>query len=269
MLTLDRRFTFRGQSVAWGAVGDGPPLVMVHGTPFSSQVWRRIAPLMASRRRVFFYDLLGYGQSERKDGQDVSPAIQTMLFAALLREWGLERPEILAHDFGGMTALRAHYLEGCGYGRLTLVDPVALPPSGSPFFRHVAAHEAAFAGQPDYTHEALLRVYIQGAAHDPLTDEAMGIYMRPWQGEVGRPAFYRQIAQMKDRYLEEIEASYGPMDWPVVILWGEQDRWIPVSVGERLASKLTGGALTRVPGAGHLVQEDAPEAIVAALFQGL
>ena len=168
-----------------------------------------------------------------------------------------------------MTALRAHYLEGCGYSRLTLVDPVALPPSGSPFFRHVAVHEAAFAGLPDYAHEALLRGYLQGAAHDPLTAEAMGIYMGPWQGAVGRPAFYRQIAHMKDRYLEEIEASYRPMDWPVAILWGEQDRWIPISVGERLASRLTGGALTRVPGAGHLVQEDAPEAIVAALFQGL
>ncbi|QCI67967.1 alpha/beta fold hydrolase [Phreatobacter stygius] len=269
MLTLDRRFRFRGQSVAWGSMGDGPPLVMIHGTPFSAQVWRRIAPLAASRRRVFVFDLLGYGQSEQGDGQDVSPAVQTVLFAALLREWGLETPEILAHDFGGMTALRAHYLHACRYHRLTLVNPVALPPSGSPFFRHVAAHEQAFAGLPDYAHDALLRVYIQGAARDPLTDEAMAIYMAPWQGETGRPAFYRQVAQMNDRYLEDIEPSYGPMDWPVEILWGEQDRWIPIAQGERLASKLTGGALTGVPDAGHLVQEDAPEAIVAALFKGL
>jgi pimeloyl-ACP methyl ester carboxylesterase len=268
MLTLDQRFTFNGESVAWGAIGDGPPLVMVHGTPFSAQVWRRIAPLMASRHRVFFFDMLGYGQSEMRNGQNVSPAIQTRLLVALLREWGLERPAMLAHDFGGMNTLRAHYLEGCAYGRLTLVDPVALPPSGSPFFRHVAAYEEAFAGLPDYAHEALLRTYLQGAAHDPLTEEAMGIYMRPWQGETGRPAFYRQIAQMQDRYLEEIEPSYGPMDFPVTILWGGEDRWIPISQGERLASRLTGGRLTRVSGAGHLVQEDAPEAIIAALFQG-
>ncbi|MGK9169981.1 alpha/beta hydrolase [Inquilinus limosus] len=269
MLTLDRRFEFRGQAVAWGAIGDGPPLVLLHGTPFSSQAWRRIAPLAASRRRVYVFDLLGYGQSEQRDGQDVSPAVQTVLFAALLREWGLEEPEILAHDFGGMTALRACYLEGCRYGRLTLVDPVALAPSGSPFFRHVAAHEAAFAGLPDHAHDALLRVYIQGAARNPLTEEAMGIYMRPWQGETGRPAFYRQIAQMDDRYLTEIEPRYAAMGWPVEILWGEQDAWIPIAQGERLAAKLTGGRLTRVPDAGHLVQEDAPEAIVAALFQGM
>jgi pimeloyl-ACP methyl ester carboxylesterase len=269
MLTLDRHFAFRGQSVAWGVIGDGPPLVLVHGTPFSSQVWRRIAPLAATRRRVYLFDLLGYGQSEQRDGQDVSPAVQTVLFAALLREWGLEQPEVLAHDFGGMTALRAHYLEGCRYRRLTLVDPVALPPSGSPFFLHVARHEQAFAGLPDYAHDALLRVYLQGAARNPLTEEAMAIHMRPWQGEVGRPAFYRQIAQMHDRYLEEVEPSYGPMPWPVEIVWGEEDAWIPIAQGERLAAKLTGGALTRVPASGHLMQEDAPEAIVAALFRGM
>jgi pimeloyl-ACP methyl ester carboxylesterase len=267
MLTLDRTFEFDGQAVAWGGIGDGRPLVLVHGTPFSSQVWRRIAPLAARHRRVLFFDLLGYGESEKRDGQDVSPAVQSRLFAALLREWGLESPEVLAHDFGGMTALRGHYLEGLRYERLTLVDPVALPPSGSPFFLHVARHEAAFAGLPDYAHDALLRVYIQGAAHRSLTDEAMAIHMRPWQGETGRPSFYRQIAQMSDRYLEEMEPLYGPMDWPVEILWGERDAWIPIAQGETLASRLTGGALTRVPNAGHLVQEDAPEAIVAALFQ--
>jgi pimeloyl-ACP methyl ester carboxylesterase len=267
MLTLDRRFTFRGQNVAWGAFGDGPPLVLVHGTPFSSQVWRRIAPLAASRWRVHVFDLLGYGQSEQGDGQDVSPAVQNALFAALLQEWGLEEPEVVAHDFGGMAVLRAHYLDGCRYRRLTLIDPVALSPCGSPFFLHVARHEAAFAGVPDYTHDALLRAYIGASTHSPLTEEALAIYMRPWQGLVGRPAFYRQIAQMHDRYLQEVEPSYGPMPWPVEILWGEQDHWIPIAQGERLAAKLTGGALTRVPDAGHLVQEDAPEAIVAALFR--
>jgi pimeloyl-ACP methyl ester carboxylesterase len=268
MLVLDRHIEFEGQKVAWGCMGDGPPLVMLHGTPFSSQVWRRIAPLVASRRRVFFFDMLGYGRSEKRSGQDVSAKIQTALFATLLREWGLTGPEILAHDVGGMIALRAHYLEGCRYRRLTLIDPVVFAPVGSPFFRHVAEHEEAFAGLPDYAHDAMLRAYIQGAARHPLTPEAMGIYMRPWQGKTGRPAFYRQIAQLKDRYAEEIECSYGPMNWPVEIIWGEEDSWIPLAQGELLASKLTGGLLMRVPNAGHLVQEDAPEAIVAALLNG-
>lgn len=267
MLELRNVLNFEGQSVAWGVMGDGDPLVLLHGTPFSTQVWRRIAPLLARRWRVYYFDLLGYGRSEKSAGQDVSLGVQNRLLAALCREWELTRPEILCHDFGGATALRAHYLDGLRYRRLTLVDPVAVAPSGSPFVTHVREHEAAFAGLPAYAHDALLRAYLQSAAHAALSDEAFEIYLQPWRGEVGQPAFYRQIAQMDQRYTEEVESAYGPMDCPVRILWGEQDQWIPIERGRRLAESLTGGALTVVPGAGHLVQEDAPEAIVAAMLE--
>lgn len=266
MLELPYRFNFEGRPVAWGAAGDGDPLVLVHGTPFSAQVWRRIAPLLARRWRVYYFDLLGYGESDKAAGRDVSLGVQNRLLAALCREWGLANPEMLGHDFGGATALRAHYLDGLRYKRLTLVDPVAVAPWGSPFVAHVREHEAAFAGLPDYAHEALLRAYLQSAAASPLGEEALDVHMSPWKGDEGRPAFYRQIAQMDQRYTDEIEPGYGPMDCPVRILWGERDEWIPIARGRRLAEALTGGALTRVPGAGHLVQEDAPEAIVAAMF---
>ena len=51
------------------------------------------------------------------------------------------------------------------------------------------------------------------------------------------------------------------------ILWGKDDAWIPLAQGRQLADKLTAGELMLVPGAGHLVQEDAPEAIIAAAFE--
>lgn len=125
MLELPNRFNFEGHRIAWGALGEGPPLVLVHGTPFSSQVWRRIAPWLARRHRVYFYDLLGYGQSDMPDA-DVSLGRQNALFGALLNEWKLARPRVLAHDYGGATALRAHFLDGIAYADLTLVNPVAI-----------------------------------------------------------------------------------------------------------------------------------------------
>lgn len=122
---------------------------------------------------------------------------------------------------------------------------------------------------PDYIHESILRAYLQGAAFASLSDEAVKLYLEPWVGPVGKPAFYRQIAQMDQKYTDEIEELYSPMSFPVSLLWGEEDQWIPITQGVRLAKKLTKGALTPVPQAGHLVQEDAPEAIVAALFEAL
>jgi pimeloyl-ACP methyl ester carboxylesterase len=266
MLELPNRFTFEGSNIAWGMIGDGEPLVLLHGTPFSSQVWRRIAPWLAKRHRVFFYDLIGYGQSD-KPAEDVSLGRQNKLLVAILREWRLERPRVLAHDFGGATALRAHFLDGIGYSALTLVDPVAISPQGSPFVAHVRKHEAAFAGLPAYAHEALLSAYIANSAARPLSIEALSIYRAPWLGETGQVAFYRQIAQMDQRYIQEAEARYARPDFPVRILWGEDDAWIPLAQGRQLADKLTAGELMLVPGTGHLVQEDAPEAIIAAAFE--
>lgn len=126
MLELQHTTVIDGNAVRWGKIGNGPPLVAIHGTPFSSQVWRRIAPLLADRRTVYYFDLVGYGLSEMREGQDVSLGVQNKTLTALFVEWGLDRPDVLAHDFGGATALRAYYLNGLRYRSLTIFDAVAL-----------------------------------------------------------------------------------------------------------------------------------------------
>jgi pimeloyl-ACP methyl ester carboxylesterase len=264
MLKLPHTFLHYGDAVAWGTIGEGPPLVLLHGTPFSSQVWRKLAPLFARRWKVYYFDMIGYGQSAMKPGQDVSLGLQNGLFAELLKEWAVHAPDVLAHDFGGATALRAHYLNGVEFKSLTIFDAVALAPWGSPFVAHVRNHEAAFTGLPNYAHEALLAAYIQGAAATKLSDATLQIYKAPWLGEPGKAAFYRQIAQMDQKYTDEIEPLYGPMNCPVKVLWGEKDEW-PIWQGIKLATKIAGGVMTTVEAAGHLMQDDAPEAIVAAI----
>lgn len=268
---LPETFLFDGQAVRFGTSvpADRPPLVLVHGTPFSSVVWRRIAPHLIGHRQVFYYDLLGYGQSEMRLDQDVSLEVQGRLLAALLRHWHIPKPDVIAHDFGGCTALRAHLLHECEYRSLTLIDPVALAPWGSPFVRHVRDHQAAFAGLPPYIHAAILPAYIGGAAFRPLPPEVLQLYLDPWLGASGQAAFYRQIAQMDQRYTDEIESRYMEMRCPVKIVWGEQDSWIPLERGRELARRIKGSSLRVVPLAGHLVQEDAPEALVAALLGDL
>lgn len=102
-----------------------------------------------------------------------------------------------------------------------------------------------------------------------MSEQALDIYSAPWLGEVGQPAFYRQIAQMDQAFTDEIEGLYRPLDCPVTVLWGREDQWIPYEKGEALARLLGGGACVPVESAGHLVQEDCPEAIVAAVLKTL
>jgi len=267
MLPLAHRFTFRDQTVAWGRIGTGPPLVLIHGFPWSSQAWRRIAPCLADRRTVFYFDMLGCGASAKFAGQDVAPAVQNDLLAALLAHWELDRPDVVAHDFGGLAALRGLFVNGLAYASLTLFDAVAVLPSGSPFFAHVRRHEAAFADLSAPMHEALFRTYAQSAAVTPLPAATMRLYLEPWQGPVGQAAFYRWIAQSDLAAIDALQPLYRPLGCPVTLAWGEEDGFIPPHQGDELAAKLGALAPARLPEAGHLVQEDAPERVVATLIR--
>lgn len=82
MLELNYTSVINGNKIKWGKIGQGPALVAIHGTPFSSQVWRRIIPHFTMHRTVYYFDLAGYGQSEMRDGQDVSLAVQNNILAA-------------------------------------------------------------------------------------------------------------------------------------------------------------------------------------------
>ncbi|RVD65480.1 alpha/beta hydrolase [Mesorhizobium sp. M7A.F.Ca.ET.027.03.2.1] len=263
--SLPERFIFSGHPIAWGTIGDGPQAVLLHGTPFSSVEWRRIAAWLGQRRRIYYFDMLGYGQSAKPDA-DVSRGFQNELFAALYAHWELEWPDIVAHDFGGSVALRGHLLNGLDYRSLVLIDPVAISPQGSPLVQAAKEHEKAFAGLPAYIHEAMLRAYIGGSVANALRADEMQLYLQPWLGDEGQKAFWRQIAQMDDKYSREVEWRYDEIRCPVTILWGEDDEWIPLDDGRELARRIPGAPFITVPNAKHLVQEDAPEAIISTVL---
>ena len=244
-------------------------MVFCHGTPWSAALWRRIANALSRDFTVYLWDMLGYGTSTMSEGQDVSLAAQGRLLVALLEHWKLAEPHVVAHDYGGAVALRAHLLHGARYRTLALVDVVALAPWGSEFFRLVAENASVFARIPPPLHEALVRAYISGAAYRPLTAECLDMLVAPWLGSSGQAAFYRQIEQADQRYTDEIESLYPAVELPVLIAWGVEDVWIPVDRARRLAAAIPGAKLHLVEDAGHLIQLDAPEKLTATLQRWL
>ncbi|MFA3878064.1 alpha/beta fold hydrolase [Streptomyces sp. MMCC 100] len=265
---LPESFPSGSGTVRWNRLGapGGRPLVLLHGTPFSSYVWRAVARSLARDHQVFVWDMPGYGLSEKAAGQDVSLAAQSRVFAELLDHWGLERPFVAAHDFGGAVALRAHLLHGARYGALALVDPVALAPWGSPFFRLVRDHAEVFGQLPEALHRALVREYVGSTGGPGLHPAVLDRLVEPWLGESGQPAFYRQIAQADQRYTDEVQDRYAGIDVPTLVCWGEDDAWIPVAKGRELAGLVPGARWEPIAHAGHLVQEDAPAELTAALL---
>lgn len=258
---LPLSFNFEGREVRYGIQGQGEPLVLVHGTPWSSFNLRHLIEGLSPYYQVHYFDLLGYGCSDKSEA-DVSLGIQNRVLDALLSHWGIQKPFVVGHDFGGTTVLRNHLLDKRDFRKIVVIDPVALSPWGSPFFKHVEKYEEAFVGVPDFIHSAIVEAYIKTAAYQSLNQQTIDGILAPWSGPQGKAAFYRQIAQADSKYTDEFQQKFGEMKAPVLILWGEEDTWIPCTQAYELQQRIPGAKLVTIADTGHLVIEEKPEALV-------
>jgi pimeloyl-ACP methyl ester carboxylesterase len=253
--------------VAYGVFGDGPPVVLVHGTPSRSFLWRDVAGRLAGRNAVYAYDLPGFGESERYEGQDVSIAAQGRVLAELVEAWGLERPAVAGHDIGGGVVLRAHLLEGVSFRKMSLLDAVVLTPWGTPALRHVKEHLGAYRTMPASVFEAYVAARLKEATNRPMDAEALEVYLSQWRGPEGRAAYLRKDAALVGRDTAEVERMLEAVRVPVEVVWGGEDAWLDPSQAETLVRKIPDSRLRLVPDAGHFVMEDAPEMVAAILAE--
>ncbi|MEM9502699.1 MAG: alpha/beta hydrolase [Cyanobacteria bacterium P01_E01_bin.43] len=262
---LDQRVATSAGVVVAGAEGDGPALVLAHGWPWSSFSWHRVIPELENYFRVHWYDMPGYGKSAKTDGQRTSLDVQGQIFAEMLEYWGLERPLVVAHDFGGATTLRAHLLHGCEFDRYVLMNVVAMRPWGSEFFDHVGRHVEAFLKLPPHIHQAVVRAYIEGALVNDIDHADLERLVEPWLSEAGHRSFYQQFAQADEKYTAEIEPSFGDVRCPVKIIWGRDDPWIPLERGEALHRLIHHASFKPLADVGHLPQLEAPKLVLEEL----
>ncbi len=255
--------------IAWDHLGEGPPVVLVHGTPSRSLVWRKVAPALAEHFAVYVYDLLGYGDSERREDQDVSIAVQARLLAELGDRWSLDRPALVGHDIGGATVLRAHLLEGVAARRLVLVDAVALRPWITPASRHIQAHLEAYRTMPTHLFREVVAAHLRTATHRPMDQEVFRAIFDQWEGERGQARWLAHVAGFDERHTEEFEPLLNSMETPTRIVWGEHDAWLDPEVSERIERQLPRADRVLLSEAGHFSMEDEPDGVAAAILDWL
>jgi pimeloyl-ACP methyl ester carboxylesterase len=256
--------TQRGE-IAYRALGEGPPVVLVHGTPSRSVVWRRVAPLLARRHRVIVWDLLGFGDSERHVEQDVSLVAHGEVLAELVERLELDRPALVGHDIGGAVALRAHLVEEVPIARLALLDAVVLAPWITPRTREMQGDIDRWGPLPDAGLAQTIESHLRSATARPLAPEVFEALFAQWDGERGQALYLRNLAQFDERHTAEFEPRLSSIAVPTLVVWGEQDAWLPVDTSERVAARIPGAERIVVPGAGHFCMEDEPEQVGAAL----
>lgn len=263
---LEQRAEISGGEVAFEVFGEGPPVVLIHGTPSRSYIWRGVAPALARRFSVYVFDLLGYGDS-RPSGDDVSIAAQARALTGLLERWDLDRPAVAGHDIGGAIALRAHLLEDVRFDRMALLDAVVLRPWITEASRHVQMHLDAYRTMPTHIYEQVVAAHLRTTVHHTMERGAFEAYMDQWRGESGQEAYLQKVAQFDEKLTAEFEPLLDSIRIPVKILWGERDAWLDPALARRLHELIpTSAGLVLVPEAGHFVIEDAPQDVAQELL---
>ena len=117
--------SYRPLRVAWTDLGQGEPVILLHGIPTWSFLYNEVIPLLARHNRVIAPDFLGHGYSDRRDFFDRSLLAQTDMIMRLMDHLGIERAHLVGHDTGGGVALimAIHHPERVA--RLVLTNVVA------------------------------------------------------------------------------------------------------------------------------------------------
>jgi pimeloyl-ACP methyl ester carboxylesterase len=251
--------------IAFDVLGEGPDVVLVHGTPSRAAAWRDVAAGLAADHRVFVYDLLGFGASERHVEQDVSVDVHGKVLAELLDAWRLEAPAVVGHDIGGATALRAHLVEGAPVSRLALVDAVVLRPWLTPRSRQMQRDTARYASLPDPRLAGVIEDHLRTATAAPLDDERYRSLFAQWDGAEGQALYLRNIRCLDERDTEPVEERLSTVAVPTAVIWGAADAWLPAELSHRIAARIGAPPPTVIPDAGHFCMLDQPQAVTDAL----
>ena len=258
MIETERRFTTASGQMAYLDEGDGPAVVLLHGFPASSFLWREFVPLLAGRSRVIVPDLLGSGDSTVSEGVSLDLRTQADAVAALLADLGVDRFAVVGHGVGGGVA-QLLALDDLGADAMVLLDAVAFDAWPWPLLD--AARQADVMSDADM--EMSIRSSIEAGLPQGsrLPDAVLDGYVRPWRTDDGGARFARVLAGLDGTGLAEREQELADIAFPVLILWGEDDPFLPPAVAERLNEAMPSSTLGLLPGCGHFLPEEAPATI--------
>jgi pimeloyl-ACP methyl ester carboxylesterase len=261
-----RRARVSAGELAYVDEGDGPAVVLLHGFPTNADLWRNLAPLLAPRLRVVAPDLLGYGWSAKPEDAELSLENHAGSVRELLEDLEVGEFAAVGHGVGGGVAQLL--AAGGGARTLVLLDSVAFdawPPAGTvPALTDVDASSATPALAEQIVQEALTR----GMGHpERLLPEDLELFVRPWREDPA--ALVRAARALDGRGLSDAARRVGEQKIPALLVWGEDDPWLPSSLAERLQEEVAEAALAVLPGCSHFVLEDAPETVTPLVFEFL
>ena len=245
--------------------GQGRPLVLVHGTPDWSFLWRHLVKALSPRYRCIAIDNLGFGLSDRPPGSWYLPENQAVNLRTVIERLGLRDVTLVLHDFGGPIGLSYAIERTSNVRSLVLLNTWMWSLAGDGHFERFARIATSRLGRYLYLEwNASARFVMKLAFGDRarLTPAIHAQYLAPFpdpasraatwayaRALLGSSAWYEQLWRRRER----LHAL------PALIVWGMKDRAFREKELQRLASIFAEPEVLRLPDVGHFPPEEAPD----------
>jgi haloalkane dehalogenase len=233
------------------------PVLLIHGYPESSFMWRDLLPpLAASGRRAIAPDLPGYGRSPPFLSGTWESHVEAV--EEFRRVLGLDRVALIVHDWGGLIGMRWACDHPDAVGAL-VVSNTGFFPDGKwhglgAALRTEGAGEAVVDALDRDGFAAMLRETGRGFSDDAIED-----YWKAYETEEGRRAQLALYRSGDFEKLEPYEGRLAELGVPTLVLWGERDTFAPVAGAHRFHREIPNSKLVLIADGGHFVFEDDPE----------
>jgi pimeloyl-ACP methyl ester carboxylesterase len=275
-----KRFIQVGDTrVAYLDQGDGPPLLLLHGCPFSCFVWRKTIPLLSARYRCIAPDLLGLGDTQTPPEADWSLPAQAATVLGLLDALQIDAAHLVGHDHGAAVAQLLAADHPHRIRRLVITNAEAYDnwPSREelPFLRLAQLPLVGALALWAWSKRPVLRLALRTgrAVHNPavLTPELLDGYIRANLADRQRRAKTRrflagQLDPANQRHTLAALPGLRRFDHPTLLIWGRDDPHFGPQWAQRLYADIPGAhQLELLPAAGHLLMEEQPERLATLI----
>ncbi|MEK5427291.1 alpha/beta fold hydrolase [Cytobacillus sp. FSL R7-0680] len=242
--------------------------VLLHGFLSSSFSFRKLIPLLQKENTVLTIDLPPFGKSGKAKKFIYSYENIASTIILLLEKLSIQQIVMVGHSMGGQICLniahqRPDLLEAvvllCSSSYLPKMPAKYVYASHLPFFSHFVKRYLEKSGVEKNLNNV---VYEKEMIDDAMRDG----YLEPF---LNKDIFYSLARMIRDREGDLDETLLKTINTPCLLIWGEADKVVPLSIGQRLQGDLPHSELHILKQAGHLIPEEKPEEIVAIIEQYL
>jgi haloalkane dehalogenase len=255
--------------------GAGSPILMVHGTPTWSFLYRDLIKALSARHRVVAPDHLGFGLSEKPENAAYRPADHARRLTGLIEHLGLEEITLVVHDFGGPIGLAYAIEYPENVTKLILFNTWMWSLNGNWPIERASRLLGGAVGKFLYTRLNFSPRVLIGAAYGDkgkLTPEVHRHYLAPFGPARDRVApwiFAKELIASGDWYDHLWERRLRIADKPALVLWGMKDPTFQPRDLVRWEQTLTRARMVRLREAGHFVPEEATAEVVSQVQEFL